>query len=52
MLSIFLTAVLLTAGVMFVVKPGAAIPDAAATIDIAALTRAAQDLPAQQYPGF
>jgi hypothetical protein len=39
-------------GVIFVVKPRAAVPDEVSTIDIAALTAVSKNLPAQQWPGF
>jgi hypothetical protein len=51
-LSIVLTSAFLVLGAMFVVKPGAAIPDQASGMDIAGLTAAATDLPVQQYPAF
>ena len=46
------SAFLILGGVLFIAKPGVAIPDEASTIDIAALTVAARDLPVQQYPGY
>jgi len=51
-LSVLLTSAFLVLGVIFVVKPGAAISDQGATMDIAGLTAAATNLPAEQYPGF
>jgi len=46
------SAFLILAGVIFIAKPGAAIPDETSTIDVAALTAAAKDLPVQQFPAF
>ena len=51
-LSIVLTSAFLVLGAMFVVKPGAAVPDQASGMDIAGLTAAAKDLPVQQFPAF
>lgn len=50
--AVLLTSAFLIAGAIFIAKPGAAIPDEASVIDIAALTGAAQNLPVQQFPGF
>ena len=52
-ISIVLTSAFLVLGAAILAdKPGAAIPDQAAGMDIAGLTAAARDLPVQQYPAY
>jgi hypothetical protein len=51
-LAVVLMSTVVIVGIIFVVKPRAAITDQASTIDITGLTQAAKVLPVEQFPGF
>jgi hypothetical protein len=51
-LALLLTSAVVILGIVFIVTPRAAVTDQSSMIDITGLTKAAKNLPVEQYPGY